>query len=315
MWRKMYFLKKVCFLVKDEQGRQGVEELINKNRTGDAEYVMELQDALPDSLKCAKTDLKAGKGQRFVENDCEILPNAAWENGTDIEKVLWVTDCVAWGLQLQQTGQAVLMYLHEGNGRDDYSAFRYAMMHPEELDLEYFELIYRRIKRLPWDILETERLYLRESMVEDVDAFYEIYKEPAITAYMENLFPTREEERTYINDYIDKVYAFYDFGIWTVVEKASSKVIGRVGLSYREGYEEPELGFVIGVPWQGRGYAYEVCTAVLDYGRCMLGFERVQAFVKPGNKASIALCEKLGFTECERPMLDGEEHIRFIQEL
>lgn len=242
------------------------------------------------------------------------------------ENTLWITDAPYFARMLQECEKevSVLAYLHGGNsGEDalgngvcdrdrDFSCCRYAMMHPLELDAEYFELIYRRLRRLPWDILETERCTLRESTVADVPAFYEIYKEPSITAYMENLFPTPEEENAYMEDYIDKVYAYYDFGVWTVLEKATGQVIGRAGLSYREGFTEPELGFVIGVPWQGQGLAYEVCSAILDYGRRVLDFERVQVFVEPGNEASLALCRKLGFKDPEPLALDDKEYIRLI---
>lgn len=280
----MYFLQKVCFLLTDEQERPGIETFIRQKGFGEESFEMEILDTLP-----------------------------AWENWGE-EGVLWVTDCVLWAHSLQQRGEAVLIYLHKSNGKNDYSAFSYAMMHPEELEAEYFELIYRRMKGLPWDILETERLAVRESTVEDVDAFYEIYKEPSITAYMENLFPTRQEESAYIEEYIDKVYGFYDFGIWTVLEKESGKVVGRAGLSYREGYEEPELGFVIGVPWQGRGYAREVCEAILEYGRRVLGFNRIQAFVRPENFPSLSLCRSLGFHTAESVECQGTEYVRLLCE-
>ena len=80
---------------------------------------------------------------------------------------------------------------------------------------------------------------------------------------MEGLYPDREQEREYIRQYIEKIYTFYEFGVWTVVERESGAVIGRAGFSYREGYNEPELGFIIGVPWQHRGYAEEVGRGIL----------------------------------------------------
>ncbi len=57
----------------------------------------------------------------------------------------------------------------------------------------------------------------------------------------------------------------------------------------------PELGFLIAVPYQGKGYAYEVCRAILEYGEQELGFAKVQALVREENRASICLCRKLGF--------------------
>ena len=59
-------------------------------------------------------------------------------------------------------------------------------------------------------------------------------------------FADKDKETQYIQDYIKNVYEFYGFGMWTVVEKASGQVIGRAGVSYREGFSLPELGFMIG---------------------------------------------------------------------
>ena len=84
------------------------------------------------------------------------------------------------------------------------------------------------------------------------------------------------------------------------------------GFSYREGFEEPEIGFMIGVPWQRRGYAEEVCRAILDYGRDVLGFGTVQAFVRTGNEASMKLCEKLGLYNAGIVNIEGKEHFRYI---
>ena len=129
---------------------------------------------------------------------------------------------------------------------------------------------------------------------------------------MEDLYPEIEQEKQYIKEYIEKVYSFFEFGVWTVLEKESGSVIGRAGFAFREGYEEPELGFIIGVPWQCRGYAEEVCRAVMEYGWEVLGFEHVQALVEPGNKASLKLCGKLGFAEKERVTEKGKEYVRLV---
>ena len=73
-----------------------------------------------------------------------------------------------------------------------------------------------------------------------------------------------------------------------------------------------ELGFVIMEEEQKKGYAYECCMAVLKLGKEEYEFERIQALVKEGNKASIHLCEKLGF-EFEGKVQDKkEEYLRFL---
>ena len=100
--------------------------------------------------------------------------------------------------------------------------------------------------------------------------------------------------------------------MWPVVEKAGGAVIGRAGVSYREGFQDPELGFIIGVPWQRQGYAKEVCGAILDYARRALEFTRVQALIEPENIPSLVLCEKLGFRKEDAVRLNGKEYCRML---
>ena len=227
------------------------------------------------------------------------------------ERTFTITDCEEWARKLRDAGEPVAVYLHPGNEDQNLSDFLYAVEDPDDIEMDYMAKACRRLLGLPWNILETERCLIRETTVEDVEEFYEIYKHPMITAFMENLYPEKEQEREYIRQYIRQVYTFWEFGVWTVVEKDSGAVIGRAGFSYREGFEEPEIGFIIGVPWQRKGYAEEVCRAILDYGCEVLGFKKVQAFVRPGNIASINLCRKLGFHDIGVMNVEGKEHIRF----
>ena len=141
-----------------------------------------------------------------------------------------------------------------------------------------------------------QRMLVRESTPGDVEEFYRIYSSPSITYYMEDLFPDREQEMEYMKAYIEQVYGFYGFGLWTVIKKDTGQIIGRAGLNVREGYEIPELGFIIDVEHQRQGYGYEVCCNILDYTREKLEFDQVQAFVDKENQASIRLLEKLGFS-------------------
>jgi len=228
------------------------------------------------------------------------------------EAVLFVTDDAETAEKLKSSGEAVLIYLHEGNRRQDFSKYLFAVEDPEELEPEYVERVWRRLKGLPWKILATDRLQVRETIPEDVDAFYAIYSHPAVTKYMEGLYPEVEQEKQYVREYIEKIYTYYGFGVWTVVEKESGAVIGRAGISYREGFEIPELGFVIGVPWQGKGYAEEACRAILDYGWKALGFDQVQALVEPGNQSSVRLCEKLGFWQEDTVTLNQKVYCRLL---
>lgn len=229
---------------------------------------------------------------------------------SDWKESLYLTDVPRFAALLICGDYPVLAYVHEGNRDNSFAGVSYAIEGFEDVDGEYFERIWQRLTGKPWHILDTKRCSIRETMPEDLDAFYELYSEPSITEYMEDLFADRQEEEAYIETYIKTVYGFYGFGMWTVVLKETGQVIGRAGISMREGFEDPELGFMIGVPWQGMGLATEVCTGILEYAKEELGFDRVQALVQPGNEKSIKLLEKLGFTHKQKMQLpDGTYHL------
>jgi RimJ/RimL family protein N-acetyltransferase len=176
----------------------------------------------------------------------------------------------------------------------------------DDINEGYLEKIYRRFMGIPWDIAETDRLLIREITVGDVPRLYELYADESITRYMEPLFPSMNQEMEYTQDYIQNVYRFYGFGMWIIVEKKSNLVIGRVGLEYKEGFDGLELGFMLGVEYQHKGYAYEACDAVLKYGSNELFQTNFCAFVDENNVSSINLCGKLGFIE------SGKENNRLI---
>lgn len=279
-------LKRVVFLLKKENGIELLEPLQKELTAKEVEAVV-----LPIS------------GERYGTEKSEDIDRA----GT-----LYVTDDTVCFSQLCAAEFPVIVYLHEGNREENFLQAAYAIENLSEIEYQSLELAYLRLSGLPWNILETKRCRVRETTVEDVDSFYEIYREPSITYYMEGLFEDVEEERAYIQDYIRNVYGFYGYGMWTVLEKAGGEVIGRAGIVWREGCDIPELGFVIARPWQRQGYAYEVCRAILKYGCRELGFDRFQALIMAENTASRELCRKLGFLYLEDVEVDKIKYQRMI---
>lgn len=178
----------------------------------------------------------------------------------------------------------------------------------EEVDYDFFEKIYQRHHGLPWTILETERLVVRELALSDMDELFELYSYEGMTDYMEGLYPY-EEEYEYQKAYIANMYRFFGYGMWLVFEKESGKLVGRAGVEHREELEgELELGYAIGTPWQGKGYATEVCCGILQYVHEELGFEEICSLVQPENAVSVHLLEKWGFVQKREMILDGTNY-------
>ena len=236
------------------------------------------------------------------------------EMGWPVE-TLFVTDSCVYFNRLREAGRCAIVLYHEGNRGISFEGASYGVENVEELPLRSYEEAYQRLAGFPWDILETERLMVRESTVSDVRDFYRIYSEPSITYYMEGLYQDPEEEKAYMEAYIKQAYGFYGFGLWTVLLKPKGQVIGRAGLNVREGYELPELGFVIEKRYQGQGYGFEACSAILRYAKQELGFAHVQALVQEKNRESRGLLQKLGFAYERNVKEEGREYRLMVRKL
>jgi len=186
----------------------------------------------------------------------------------------------------------------------------------EEVDWQFLENVHTRALGLPVTIAETKRLLIREMMLADLDLLYELYEDPEIRQFVSPFDEDREAERERVKAYIEYMYGLYQYGMWVVIEKESGKLIGRAGYGIADytGKSELDLGYVIGKAWRGRGYAYEACKAVLDYGRTVLGFPQVAAYVHVENVPSLNLLRKLGFEVREEVEHEDRKMYRWVKE-
>lgn len=308
----VYYLKKCIIVLRSAEPLTALLPLCERLVQEGIGCQVVLSEELQDGEALAERSENASQGILYLTDDPWVYATLA----ADFSSISLVDKYKSLGKEpsIERTdndslpdGQPpVLIYLHPGNREDDFGDARYALEEPEETEPEYLERVYRRCHNLPWEILVTERCWLRETVEEDVDSFWRMYQEPEITQYTEQLYPSPEAERGYVREYRRLVYSFYEFGVWTVLDRQSGAVVGRAGLSVREGYDLPELGFVIGREWQGRGLAGEVCRGILKYAREQLGFERIQVLVHEENVVSLHLCRKLGFRE-QSPSTQAEQ--------
>lgn len=209
-----------------------------------------------------------------------------------------VTNCKAF----TKIGYPACAVVHDNNKDNDFSGIRYVIEQPELISLEDYENIYRRLSGLPLDILSTDRLFIRETSTGDLDRFYDLYDDPEVKSFMEPLFEP-DKELEYQLNYIDSIYGFFDIGMWTVLLKGTDTLIGRAGIEYTDEPGCVELGFMIGAAHRKKGYAYEACSAVIEYARGIEAVNKVRARVRKDNTASQNLCRKLGL----QPVRDLDE--------
>lgn len=196
-----------------------------------------------------------------------------------------------------------VVWLNERNSDQHFPDGAYCVERLSDIDARYLDRVYRRFHDIPWEIAQTNRMRIREISVEDVPQLYELYRDERVTQYMEPLFADPDQEVVYTREYIKNVYGFYGYGMWVLEEKTQGCVIGRAGLEYKEGFEGLELGFMLGVPYQHQGYAYEACREILSYGIRELDQRSYCSFINEKNTASIHLVERLGFVPRDKVRL------------
>lgn len=144
-------------------------------------------------------------------------------------------------------------------------------------------------------LIETERLILRESIIDDAPDLFEMNSNPEVLKYTGDVaFTSVEETEELIRNYID--YKKYGYGRWSTILKESNEVIGYCGLKYLEDIHETDLGYRWKQQHWGKGYATEAGRACLQYGFKNLGLEQIVAQVLAENIASVRVLEKLGMT-------------------
>lgn len=166
-----------------------------------------------------------------------------------------------------------------------------------ELDPEFEKRDALRKAGIPVEIARTDQLLIRETIDSDISELYRIGTDQAVRKYIAPMQPTLEEEIVYTKAYVRHMYAFYDFGLWTVLEKdayGQERVIGRAGLFPSERLAgQIEMGYMIAPECQGNGYGKEAAETVLRYAFDVLDLEEVHLFVEKENKASVKLAETL----------------------
>lgn len=76
--------------------------------------------------------------------------------------------------------------------------------------------------------------------------------------------------------------------------RTTGELVGCIGLRLETVHEKAELGYWVGRPHWGRGYASEAARALVAYGFETLGLMRIQAHYMAHNPASGRVMEKAG---------------------
>ena len=143
-------------------------------------------------------------------------------------------------------------------------------------------------------IIETERLFLREMNMDDLDALYEVLADQEIMRHYPYIFDEKK-----VKEWIERNMNRYQkdgFGLWAVCLKESGEMIGDCGLTLQniDGTMLPEIGYHIRKDQQHKGYAKEAASAVRDWAFNNTDYPALYSYCKYTNVPSYKTAESIG---------------------
>ncbi len=144
-------------------------------------------------------------------------------------------------------------------------------------------------------IVQTERTILREASHDDASFILQLGNEPGWLRFIgDRGIHDVEAARDFIDLRWREIHPKLGFGLCIAEETSTHTPIGLIGFVQRDSLDAPDIGYAVSGPYQGKGYAYEVCRALIAHGWNNLGYEQIYGYCQPDNTASIRLLEKLG---------------------
>lgn len=141
-------------------------------------------------------------------------------------------------------------------------------------------------------VLETERLILRAPVAADFDGFAAFQADPETMRFLGGVQPRAVAWRSFLT--AAGAWMIQGFSMFSVIEKASGRWVGRLGPWQPEGWPGTEIGWGIAREFAGRGYGTEGAAAAMDWAFANLGWTEVIHTINPDNVASQLVAKKLG---------------------
>lgn len=158
-------------------------------------------------------------------------------------------------------------------------------------------------------IIETERLYLRELVIDDQKELMKVLSDPRSMGYYPHPF-SEDEVAKWIEWNIEN-YQIYKHGLWAVIIKESEIFIGDCGITMQNIGNEtvPEIGFHIIKEYCNKGFATEAAFACKEYAFTVLHYPKIFSYTTVRNIPSQKVAAKIGMQVYQCFEKNGEKQI------
>lgn len=154
----------------------------------------------------------------------------------------------------------------------------------------------------PFLILTTERLILRQLIIDDKQEIFTLRSDNEINKYLDRKAAnTIDDARSFINK-VNENISKNDSLYWAITFSGKSRLVGTICLfSFSDENDKCEIGYELLTNFQGQGIMKEAVEKVIDYAFNTIGVQKIEAFFHRDNQRSIKLLEKLSFTNSTEP--------------
>ncbi len=159
------------------------------------------------------------------------------------------------------------------------------------------------------NIVETERLIIREFGEDDIISLYKIESDERILEFIPwNKLSSLSECRRQLKKIIEN-YKKSKLNSWAIAIKETGDVIGITQLFYSKKVKGVEIGTKILPEYWSKGYASELTKAVVQYGLYNLDIDEIFAVTDINNAGAIKSLENCGMKFKKYGYYNGSEAV------
>lgn len=155
------------------------------------------------------------------------------------------------------------------------------------------------INFLPFPILKTERLLLRQVSTNDADAILSLRSNDEVMKYIPRPYlKSKEEALELIAIFDDKIENGVGINWGICFLDKPEKLIGIIGhYRLKPEHYRAEVGYMIFPEYHGKGIVSEALQKVVEYGFNEMKLHSIEAILDPENKGSEKVLLKNGFVK------------------
>jgi len=145
------------------------------------------------------------------------------------------------------------------------------------------------------NILETDRLVIREVEITDASFIFELMNTPGWIEFIgDRSIHTHLDAQNYIINSFQKSYKEHGHGLYLIQLKTNKVPVGICGLINRKELADIDIGFALLPQHERNAYAFEAASAIMKNAKEVLKIDRIVAITSLNNTRSIKLLEKIG---------------------